>query len=301
MIFEIDADIIYTQSCQAKYSFRKVNAKNTIVLRPSRPLKFEIPSIYILAHLEGLSDVGTIFDLSGSGDQIAIHYREYINSNGSSSYNSIEWADVPSDFFGLDFDIFKSECLWEEHKIVLAWDDLLKGYDDLPIDRQDAYANGYTYPQDYIEEDILPFDQFRKEYISLREFQLTEAYLTSSIDSVVDEDLIFIREAGTRANGIWYPSDYHLKGFKNIRSVKMVVSKLKDNGITTVDKIREEANKEAVALYCDNQELKDDLESIRKKVSQNRKSSIERPGRRYTKALLLFIAAIFIGLKIMNS
>ena len=34
MIFEIDADIVYTQSCQAKYSFRKVNAKNTIVLRP---------------------------------------------------------------------------------------------------------------------------------------------------------------------------------------------------------------------------------------------------------------------------
>ena len=254
MIFEIDADMFYSRGCVAKGKFFNFSTTQNIVIRPSKPLFFK---------LEGRKELCAVID--DADDLIFFFsppYAEVFTLYSEDSYYredpSWEPGDeiVPERFTGLDFEEFRSEFFWQEKDILQAWERLLDQYDDLTIDRDEAYRDGFHYPDGYCEDYILPFKEFKRQYIQSRDFQVMEDFLDN-------KDLTFIRATGGWASGAWYPDDFRLDGFKKLRSIKAILPDAKKIKITSLSQIKKMAMTAALKNLNDEKELAEYIESER--------------------------------------
>ena len=253
MIFEIDADMFYSRGCVAKGKFFNSHTTQNIVIRPSKPLFFQ---------LEGRKELLAVIDVAD--DLISFFsppYAEVFTLYSEDSYyrEDPSWEEkkeiLAERFTGLNFEEFRLEFLWQEEDILPAWERLLDQYNDLTIDRDEAYRDGFHYPDEYLEDDILPFKEFKRQYIQSRDFQVMEDFLDN-------KDLTFIRATGGWASGAWYPDDFRLNGFKKIRSINAISPDATRLKITSLSQIKKMAMTAALENY-DEKELAEYIESER--------------------------------------
>tara|TARA_B110000090_G_scaffold208367_1_gene261963 strand:- start:1652 stop:2563 length:912 start_codon:yes stop_codon:yes gene_type:complete len=265
MIFEIDADIVYSRGCAAKIKWFESFATQYMVIRPSKPLYFRLSGEEICAVINDTDDLNTFFSASKKRSPIFTLYHQesdYRNFSSSEEYEK----NVPECFTGLNFEEFRSEFLWKKEDILPAWEVLLNQYDDLAIDRDEAYTKGFRFPDQYCEEDILPFEEFKSDYIKSRDFEITEDVLSTDASESNGENLTFIRATGGWASGVWYPDDFLLHRFKNIRSIKVVSKNSTKIKITSLSQIQKIAMTEALENFGDEKELAEHIESQRDRL-----------------------------------
>lgn len=262
MIFEIDADMVYSRGCMAKRKFFKSFSTQYMVIRPSKPLYFRLSGEEICAVIDDTDNLNSFFSPSETRNPLFKLYSRESECRNFSSQKEYE-ENVPQQFIGLEFEEFRSESFWKEEDILPAWEELLDQYDDLMIDRDQAYAHGYKYPQDYFEDDIPAFEEFKRRYIQSRNFQVIEDALSIGFPRSNDEDLTFVGANGGWASGVWYPDDFLLDGFENIRSIKIVSPNAKTKKATSLSQIKKIATTEALADWGGEEELAESIDLIR--------------------------------------
>lgn len=306
MLFEIDADLLYTRPCLAVDGKKKLAAEENLQIQPPTPLKFEINAYIIAAFIDKAIDIDALFEEEKLGPLLAYNYTKY--------FDGMDKDHVVSKFDGLSFSVLFDEDLWSECDIEHDWETFLTDFSEgegLTLDRDQVSRYGHELAEGqtiwseakyscYFEDRIPSFEEYKKVYIRGRYGMVDSTWLKAYSPESVKHSLNHFSDIGGYASGAYYPADYVFSGFLDIRSIKLLDSRSKELRPISLDELKTLARKETIDNFdITATELLELNESTQSETPINwRKEKVENAqnifdnGRKSTRKFYLFLLAV---------
>ena len=244
MIFEIEADLIYSRPRLTRNRGKLRVIEEVITVKPSYDKsRFALHPEIIVALESQIHDPLELFHIDKLGYVIAAAFNNssYEGKWGSAADVREKITDEPGEW---------ANDLWYESAAITAWnnefDEASKDF-NLNIDRKKCFKQGYD-GVTYIE----PFDEFLSLYISDVYGQVIDCWFQDLHGKSITTDTDVYRDFGFYECGEWCKENYRLKGFCNIKKIYIVDDDDPDKiQPATIDKVLSCARKEAQNMAYD--------------------------------------------------
>jgi hypothetical protein len=249
MFLEINAELLYTRPCLAKYGLKKLAVSQHLLLSPPFPLKMYVDGLVISALIGRAQTIDDLFVVEKLGQALSASYE--LNYRGDDDEN--DWLSyVQSEFSGLNWnDDLRYETVWDE--------DIVK----------QSYQDDVEEQEDYMFDAAKPtYEQYKDEFTADR-YEIMREWLVSNRSDIEDDNLTYVSGFGGQASGVWYPADYEFSGMKGIISIKLISEKSKKSISITLDELKAMAIAEASENFDSEDETLKAIKEIEEQVESN--------------------------------
>lgn len=249
MFLEINAELLYTRPCLAKYGLKKLAVSQHLLLSPPFPLKMYVDGLVISALIGRAQTIDDLFVVEKLGQALSASYE--LNYRGDDDEN--DWLSyVQSEFSGLNWnDDLRYETVWDE--------DIVK----------QSYQDDVEEQEDYMFDAAKPtYEQYKDEFTADR-YEIMREWLVSNRSDIEDDNLTYFSGFGGQASGAWYPADYEFSGMKGIISIKLISEKSKKSISITLDELKAMAFAEASENFDSEDETLKAIKEIEEQVESN--------------------------------
>ena len=253
MLFEINAELLYTRPCLAKYGSKKMAASQHLLLSAPFPLKMHVDGVVISALIGRAQTIEELFSVKYLGQALSACYEVEYNDD----YDGNDWFNyVQSEFSGLSWgDYHRYETVWDE--------DIVK----------QSYQEHVEEEEDEIFDGEKPtYEQYKEEFTADR-YEIIDEWLVSNRPDIEDHNLIYVSGFGGQASGVWYPADYEFSGMTKIFSVKIISEKSNNAIPITLDELKAMALTEASENFGSEDETLIAIQEIQEQVETNHVTS----------------------------